>query len=159
MSIRSAKGRRIKGGLISWCTRFLGTCLWLWLPADFATADTCEVFCGARDQLQITTLTPIRQLEGEALFQSAAALRERVMPPEQRLLNQLWLHDTAATRIQGGRVWSRLLRHSLAQLRDQKPQLQENSLDLLKFDGDTDKAEYRLRVSGDTIRLLVHYDF
>jgi hypothetical protein len=160
VSIRSAK--RCGTGSI-WRNRLTSICLLFLFPAGFAFADTeqyCAVFCGARDQLQNTRLTPIRQLEDETLFQSAAAMREQVMPMEQRLLNQFWLHDTAATRIQGGRVWSRLLRHSLAQLRHKKQKTHEKALDLFDYDdGSTDKSEYRLRLSDDTIRLMIHYNF
>jgi len=116
-------------------------------------------FCGARDQLQDAGMIPIRQLEGDALFESAAALRERVMTSEQRLLNQFWLHDTASTRIQGGRVWSRLLRYSLKQLQIQKASYEP--VEKLSDDDSlgTGNGDYQLRLSGDNIRLVIHYSF
>lgn len=128
----------------------------------FVQADApkfCAIFCGARDQLQDTVMTPIRQLEGDALFQSAAAMRERVMTSQQRLLNQFWLHDTAATRIQGGRVWSRLLRYGVKQIRTQKAtdEVDENSLDYDSLS--TGEGEYQLRLSNDNVRLVFHYSF
>jgi hypothetical protein len=104
-------------------------------------------------------MTPIRQLEGDALFLSAAALREQVMTAEQRLLNQFWLNDTATTRIQGGRVWSRLLRYSLKQIQAQR--VSSDPVERLADDDSLEagNSEYHLRLSGDNIRLVVHYSF
>lgn len=149
--------------LSGWRKRLAGTCLLILTPWFFVHADTpehCAVFCGARDQLLGIGLTPIRQLEGEELFASAAAMRERVMTKEQRLLNQYWLNDTAATRIQGGRIWSRLLRHGLTQWRQQNPAPGEHYNPSLDYDAlGTDKGDYQLRLSDDNIRLLIHYSF
>lgn|GEM_PF-3219799 len=151
-------------------------CLMLWAPVSQAQPEiphTCAVFCGARDQLQDTFLTPIRQLEGDALFESAAAMRERVMSSEQRILNQFWLNDTADTRLHGGKVWSRLLRYgvkrynsqrsarrglSAAELRAERSALEQDDL----FEYGTfaqDRGEYQLRLSDDNIRFIIHYSF
>jgi hypothetical protein len=163
VSINSVIGRPIGDSLNKWSSRLVGISLLILLPVDAVRADGqqfCAAFCGARDQLQNTTMTPIRQLEGDALFQSAAAMRERVMTTEQRLLNQFWLHETAATRIQGGRVWSRLLRYSLTQLRHSKPSTDKRLKDLLNHDSlSTNNGDYQLRLSDDNIRLVVHYSF
>lgn len=153
---------RISGALTNGCRQWIGLGLLLILPVGCIRAETtefCASFCGARDQLQDTVMTPIRQLEGDALFQSAAAMRERVMTSEQRLLNQFWLNDTAATRIQGGRVWSRLLRHSLKQIRTQTA-IQETDEDPLNYDSfGSSNGDYQLRLSNDNVRLVFHYSF
>lgn len=153
---------QISGALTVGCRQLIGIGLLLILPVGCIQAEAtkfCASFCGARDQLQDTVMTPIRQLEGDALFQSAAAMRERVMTSEQRLLNQFWLNDTAATRIQGGRVWSRLLRHSLKQIRTQTA-IQETDEDPLDYDSfGNNNSDYQLRLSNDNVRLVFHYSF
>lgn len=146
------------------CLRFLPIILLCGLPVCFSHADiqdSCAVFCGARDQLDDTGVTPVRQLDNTALFESAVAMRDQSMPAEQRVLNYFWLQETAATRIQGGRVWTRLFRHGVANFRAKQPH-QSAPPDNKTFswdNSDLERGAYRVRISDDYVRIIFHYDF
>ena len=127
--------------------------------ADGNAAQSCAVFCGARDQLGSANLTPIRQLDDPALFAAAAAMRDKNMPATQRLINHSWLHETSATRIQGSKVWSRLLRQSLSAYNMRQGAAEDEGWNWLDEGWGDPRTDYRLRISEDRVRLLVRYDF